>query len=688
MFGKGDTESSIREQRRKLAQEYTSEGMEEAFLDAFCLVSQTKFLRFRWFQGFGCLSYRLGCGANNSKCKSSTGKHKSGGIFRLNRELTGMQVNDIGACFCDLTSNACDVNCCCDSDCTEQDKAAFTGCLPESPETPQLTYCISKSAVQSVNLGSSGSLAVVYKNEPKKDFFSELLCIEKDNNPAYGNFFMDPGDGNNDILTDVMTRNPYAQFEVSTTDSQQTLSFGTTFVANDTIPIAYFSSAANNTLFTPKYASLVLPSAILGDQCQDIEVVGFLHNVPSDSRQEYTFCIRHSDNLAQLCQSDSVLSPTYYIDSLRIASTPASSSFLSINVSSVASMTYSTGEITQSSSNAIPGISYDSNSGICSNVIQSLKYVLKHNSNGALTGVDAEVILTNVESRSDGSNSYNQRFKVEFVNEDVEATVREKSGNPGYRNKYPILAGVASTDSESSKVAISQFTEGLPYFSSNTEGLCSPHHTKTVSFDAMSMNSCKMMLSLEQLRKYCSKDATAFDTVAIPGQCPSQLSNAFTANVNDPIPLQLTSGLFGSTDNEGTYAGNTTYVGIWGDADPSNTEDWQEVQVETADDSMTWNEDTLTCSSVVTGIKYEFLTSKVGSQSNPQSKVSFARVKFIYDDWTFKNPLSSDCPQAFHVHSTVSFVETDQEVDEKVTPPSPPIFPRLPKDAFYPFLTT
>lgn len=375
-------------------------------------------------------------------------RHRSHGILRLLQ----CQVNDIGACFCDLTSNACDVNCCCDSDCSEQDKTSFTGCLPETPETPQLTYCISKSAVHNVNLGSSGSLAVVYKNQPKKDFFSELLCIEKDNNPAYGNFFMDPGDGNNDILSDVMTRNPYAQFEVSTTDSQQTLSFGTTFVANDTIPIAFFSSSANNTLIAPKGASLVLPSAILGDECQELEVVGFLHNVPSDSRQDYTSCIRQTPNLSQLCESSTVLSPDYYIDSLRIASTPASSSFLSINVSSVATMSYSTGEIVQASSNSIPEIAFDTDTGVCSNVIHSLKYILKHNSNGVLTGVNAEVILTNVVSDSDGSNSYAQKFKVEFVNEDTEGTVREKSGNPGYRNKYPILAGVAQTDSETSKV--------------------------------------------------------------------------------------------------------------------------------------------------------------------------------------------------------------------------------------------
>ena len=40
----------------------------------------------------------------------------------------------IGQCPCDLTGNACDVNCCCDEDCTADDKLAFSQCLPFSTE--------------------------------------------------------------------------------------------------------------------------------------------------------------------------------------------------------------------------------------------------------------------------------------------------------------------------------------------------------------------------------------------------------------------------------------------------------------------------------------------------------------------------------------------------------------------------
>ena len=31
-------------------------------------------------------------------------------------------------CTCDLTGNGCDVNCCCDTDCSTTDQQAFTEC--------------------------------------------------------------------------------------------------------------------------------------------------------------------------------------------------------------------------------------------------------------------------------------------------------------------------------------------------------------------------------------------------------------------------------------------------------------------------------------------------------------------------------------------------------------------------------
>lgn len=47
-------------------------------------------------------------------------------------------------CTCDLTGNGCDVNCCCDTDCSTADQQAFTECKDTDakyvPLLPSLSF--------------------------------------------------------------------------------------------------------------------------------------------------------------------------------------------------------------------------------------------------------------------------------------------------------------------------------------------------------------------------------------------------------------------------------------------------------------------------------------------------------------------------------------------------------------------
>ena len=604
-----------------------------------------------------------------------------------------VQVNDIGACFCDLTANACDTNCCCDAKCDAQGKALFTGCLPESPDRPRLDYCVPKSIVQNVNLKSSGSLAVVYKTTPKKDFFSELLCVEKDNNPAFGNFFMDPGAGSGDKLTTALAADPFAAYETSVLTSQEAVSFESSYKANETISIAYASSNINGTLATPKYAALALPVAVFGEECREVELVGFVADVPGDSRQETKKCVRASSSLSVDCFAGiPLLDPPYYVSDLNVATTPAKSAYVNVTIAKISQLTYDTNEIADLSSTALSAIAYDAGTSVCSNVLRSLKYTITHNGNGVISQVSADLVLTDIQSDASGSASLEQEFSVVFEKEGSTATVRGKSGNPGYRVGYQVLFGVETTDTATQKQAVSQFTSGLPFISSGDgQGTCSSQYTSTLPFGSQSMGSCKMLLTREQLKKFCTLDATAFAPPAVPNYCPIQTTNAVNfqnlADPSTPLPVQLLSGLFGTASMGGVYNGMKAYVGTWGDSDPSNIADWLQAEVESIDEGMSWNEQESTCSKVISGIESNFFTASVGSQQNPQQKLAYARVRFTYDDWTFNQVGLDTCPQSFNVYSTSAFVEMGQEVEENVKPPAPPVFPKLPEDAFYPFLT-
>ncbi|GIY19494.1 hypothetical protein CEXT_113981 [Caerostris extrusa] len=73
-------------------------------------------------------------------------------------------------CSCDLNSNVCDINCCCDSDCSEEDIKVFSECHVQTL-TPDPNYCYQKDIIFRNN--------TIYKMQ--KDPESSLFCIVHDN---------------------------------------------------------------------------------------------------------------------------------------------------------------------------------------------------------------------------------------------------------------------------------------------------------------------------------------------------------------------------------------------------------------------------------------------------------------------------------------------------------------------------
>jgi hypothetical protein len=81
-----------------------------------------------------------------------------------------------------------------------------------------------------------------------------------------------------------------------------------------------------------------------------------------------------------------------------------------------------------------------------------------------------------------------------------------------------------------------------------------------------------------------------------------------------PLSLQLLNGLlFASRDGvaEGSYAGNRTFVAAWADADAVNVAEWEATELALL--GAPRDAASATCSNVVTGVGYEFLTALVGS---------------------------------------------------------------------------
>ena len=76
-------------------------------------------------------------------------------------------------CSCDLLSEICDLNCCCDSDCLEFDKAAFR-CQTE--------------AISNTNKWCVPDTMLFFQNTPfVVKGFEDLKCIDIDNCKFFGN---------------------------------------------------------------------------------------------------------------------------------------------------------------------------------------------------------------------------------------------------------------------------------------------------------------------------------------------------------------------------------------------------------------------------------------------------------------------------------------------------------------------
>lgn len=129
-----------------------------------------------------------------------------------------------------------------------------------------------------------------------------------------------------------------------------------------------------------------------------------------------------------------------------------------------------------------------------------------------------------------------------------------------------------------------------------------------------------------------------------------------------------------------------TVVGIWGNSDALNINDWIEVQLarpgrrgsaslatlssspltfpplsspqivmDSNTTEMVWDQGTATCTNVITGMKMEFLTSVVGASHNPQSQITYARISFVRATWTFQGRLlTPDKPEMFQVTTSPS----------------------------------
>ncbi|KAM3916076.1 tectonic-3 [Leptodactylus fuscus] len=301
-------------------------------------------------------------------------------------------------CTCDLTPGSCDINCCCDPDCSSGDPTnVFSFCLPGSTKA-QSWSCLSSWLIFRNNTPYPTTILGVPP--------AQLFCVSSTD--ASLNYFVTPQKV--DAVNFASVSDPYSGASFSPV-SASTPAFSSFYKAGDPV-LTIFTSGALGVLRQP---------AAIGDQnlCTDQNPAKFLQN-------NLTSCVRVFSNLTASCETDRFLSVSYYYQDMTVLRVPA--------------------DVTDQNAIRVPIISTVTDKPIlqgdvCNNVVTQVIYTVLYNCTQGITRVSVDFTLSNVSA---ASASISQNFSVLYkpITLAAQGSVQARSGNPGYLVGLPVLSDI------------------------------------------------------------------------------------------------------------------------------------------------------------------------------------------------------------------------------------------------------
>jgi len=552
-------------------------------------------------------------------------------------------------CTCDLTQNACDINCCCDPDCSAEDKDAFSSCVDVSSSNVK-EVCVSDAVLLSAN----GK----YKAEGSGD---GLFCIYQDNY-AERNFYSSVQTPNTQDEFDRLAQQYMkTSYEVS---NLQALNFEQPYKYGD--PVLIMSK--NNVI---GYMSQPSPS-FSSMECDDSNVAGYL-------KESVTSCSRLVSNLETDCSSSTAWSGHTYYEDFKVA--PAPSVFLGMTRFLVTNTSNSTEVVIQPAAyedarlveptlilpptcvnvagstspcpfNHMKAPSYDAATGVCSNVVQKVSYKIEYSSvNLTISKVEVEITLMDI---SKNLGSFQQHFSVQYMKNGSKASMFKRSGNPGYLVGYPLMAGKLQTDKDTKKQVIILNLDNrqwLTVMQTPSDGFCAQASQRlSVMFGEDRRTGCFMSVKPVMTLSECEL-------------------------MQDTIYNTLLQQL-------------PTHVAMFGNSEVTNIEDWAPII-----DNRPTTKPTVSsgyCQNMILGVTLEILHAKAGYLGNAQNKIAGVSIKYNSPQDITYQCFGSRCQQA-SVSQNIEIVQAVSFIDVSTTPvvkvkPRPPWESKAPHDFFYPFV--
>nr|XP_011447004.2 tectonic-3 isoform X2 [Crassostrea gigas] len=623
---------------------------------------------------------------------------------------------DLGRCWCDVTGNACDINCCCDTDCDQADITSFDRCK-ESPISVDSQYCVQEEVILTDNS--------VYTSQKTQD---GLFCIYKDNNQAR-NYYSIP-DMINSLDTFNFYRDRYASFTYSPTVSADT-TYAQFYKVGDPVFVVYED-------LTSGY--LTIPQG--EPNCQSNNPVSYL----VDQSFKCTRQMRTLD--ANSCENTPYLNASSYLTSVRIVKTPylftwiingtevttpipttttttttttpapttvAVTTSNDTNSTAETTTTTTTTTTTPTTTTTVPvtttvvvtteqrslynnsytmefemervecvdgnglvvGCSFNApsfNTSHCNNAVLGVEYHITHDGSNGITRAGVRLLLGSIQASDlPLTQSYGSSFTS--VNE-VNKTITERSGNPGYIVGKPVRAGVLvqnSTLALGDRYAIVEDMYNLTIIRGSATGTCltDSANREQINFGINMVSGCLIRFNLFNVSadQYCS---AMQDTVI------DAMEGVVDTLTRDDPTIQRR-------------------VATYGNSNPLVPGDWVQI-LRNAPTQTTAQDTTVTqegpkCT-ISMGMHTEILYANTGALANPQPKIIGVSFKYepkqdiIYTcAGTRCTAGNTDVDQSYEVRHSVTFIDASQPATGYVG--EPPVFlAKVPYDFFYPFISS
>uniref|UniRef100_A0A8B9JTB8 Tectonic family member 1 n=1 Tax=Astyanax mexicanus TaxID=7994 RepID=A0A8B9JTB8_ASTMX len=523
------------------------------------------------------------------------------------------RVSDL--CPCDVQSDQCEVNCCCDPDCS-QERPLFTRCSVQKV-TGDPRLCSQDAALYSLRTTAEGFSAV--QTSVQRQINPDVFCIQTANyeqglsfvtpntpteqnfdylfNRFVGFFFGGSGGKGSALQTPGQGNSPgYLYGDIMRTEDQ----------------------AGQTDFFR-------LPASAGTANCLDSNPAAFL-------KDETSRCVR-SFSLAQDCTTLPALSFQTYTSFRIFSGKDTEANLVAVGVEAVTLQAVDGTQtlLVEAAADVPLEPEFLQSAKVCNQVVLQVKYTVWYGEAGQIVRVSAAFVLGAV---SNSMLPIQQNFQISFVQEAKSDAVLRSSGNPGYVQGLPLVAGwrtaegiIRSTDPQGS----------LTVLQSSVEQDC--------------------LFGVPQ------RSPVLFGTDTLSG-CTFRLEDGANCSLVSEVIL-------------GTLKGQSfpDYVATFGNSLPQNLMDWVPIENQTTVTS-------LQDCSIPLSYHLEVRWTKYGTLVNPQSQIVSVMEVITFNTSTLP---SSSTGGLIPVSSSVSFIDVSASASPGYRA-APTINAKLPYDFFFPFV--